>query len=96
MSRLQHCQAVKEVIHTWLLEPDQISYTESMVANWEAVQIGPTFILIFESRFKHSMAEFQSIWFWFHSKKEKKTKNANARVWSDVCGDQKPATFFGP
>ena len=27
--------------------------------------------------------------------KEKKIKNADARVWGDARGDQKPKTFFG-
>ena len=49
-------------MYTRLLEPDQISYTQSMVAKREAAQIGQTFVSLYEKSLKkHSAAEFQSI-----------------------------------
>ena len=33
-------------------------------------------------------------WTSFHSPPKKKIKNADARVWGNVCGEQKPETFF--
>ena len=56
---------------------------------------------MWKSHLKHSMAEVQSIQqFWLQldivsqTKKKEKIKNADARVWGDVCGDQKPESLF--
>ena len=65
-----------------LLEPDQISHTQSMVAergltNWANVHTP-----MWKSHLKHSTAE------------TKWNKNADNQVWHDVRGDQKLETFW--
>ena len=86
-------------MYTRLLEPDQISHTQSMVAKRghtnQANVHTPT--CVWKRRLKHSTAEFQSIqqFLLLQKKKKKKTKNADAQVWGDARGDQKLETFLG-
>ena len=46
---------------TWLLEPDQISHTQSMVAKRGHTNRASVHTPMWKSHLKHSMAEFQSI-----------------------------------
>ena len=54
----------------------------------EASQIRQTFIPYPLS------SNFGGNWTSFHSKEKKKIKNADARVWGDARGDQKPRDFL--
>ena len=57
---------------------------------------------MWKGHLKHSTTEFKSIQHFWHNfreekkKKNKNKKNADARVWGDACGDQKPETFYWP
>ena len=48
-------------MYTWLLEPDQISHTQSMVAKRGLTNQANIHTHMWKSRLKHSTAEFQSI-----------------------------------
>ena len=74
-----------------LLEPDQISHTQSMTAkrgrtNQENVHTP-------RQNSNQIPAILAAIGHCFIANKEK-TKNADKQVWSDTCGDQKLETFF--
>ena len=84
----------KYVIHC--IRRDQISHVQSMVAKRgltnQANVHTPT--CMWTSCLKHSTAEFESIQQLWLQKKQK-IKNADAQVWGNMRGDQKPDTFLG-
>ncbi len=91
----------KNVIHTcihmcmWLLEPDQISYTQSMVAKRDLTNRANVHTIrkTQRSRIPINPANFGCNWTSFHSQKNE-TKNADTQGWGDSRGDQKQVTFF--
>ena len=87
-----------------LLEPDQISHAQSMVAKRDRTNRANIQTPLWKSRLKHSAAEFQfdsaillQVDIVSEQKKNRKLKIPTHWVWDDAREDQKPRTFsVGP
>ena len=83
-------------MYTRLMEPDQISHMQSMVAEERLHKSGErSYPQTFMADFQSYPAILAAIGHRFTAQKKIKIKNADVRLWDDTRRDQKPDFFSG-